>query len=98
MDAMEMLQDLTFDHFLLKIASNTVKWFVFFPDTSIQANMFLAGNRKIVSFDKTRIAAVEKSLKRLNLPSISAAVKEKAPLRKRKPKKQDSSSSDSPPS
>ena len=98
LDAMEHLQDMTFEHFLLKIASNTVKWFVFFTDTSIQANIFLAGNRKIVSFDKTRIAAVEKCLKRLNLPSISASVKEKAPLRKRKPQKQDSSSSDSPPS
>ena len=97
LDAMERLQDMVFDHFLLKIASNTVKWFVFFPDRSINANMFLAGNRKLVSFDKNRIAWVEKSLKKLSLPSVSAVAvgKEKVVPSKRKPKRQESSSSSS---
>jgi len=94
MDAREMADDMLFERTLVKISAGSVKFFVFYYDESVNALVFLIGNRKVVSFDQTRIRAILNKIKKARL----AAEKEQqkpVEVSQRKKKRVISSSSSS---
>ena len=92
MDAREMADDMLFERTLVKISAGSVKFFVFYFDESVNALVFLIGNRKVVSFDQTRIRTI---LNRVKKARLAAEKEQQKPVEvsQRKKKRVISSSS-----
>jgi len=65
-EAKEMMEDMVFDQTLIKIAANSIKFFGFYLENSVNSLMFLVGNRKCASYDRTRCTAIMNRLKKQN--------------------------------
>ena len=65
-DAKEMMEDMVFEQTLVKIAANSIKFFGFYLDSSINSLIFLIGNRKCASYDRTRCASILSRVKKQN--------------------------------
>ena len=92
MDAREMADDMLFEKTLVKISAGSVIFFVFYYDESVNALVFLIGNRKVVSFDQTRIRTI---LNRVKKARLAAEKEQQKPVEvsQRKKKRVISSSS-----
>jgi len=65
-DAKEMMEDMVFEQTLVKIAANSIKFFGFYLDSSVNSLIFLIGNRKCASYDRTRCASILSRVKKQN--------------------------------
>jgi len=67
LEAREMAEDMVFERTLVKISAGSVKFFVFYFDESVNSLVFLIGNRKVVSFDQTKIRTILNRLKKAQI-------------------------------
>ena len=94
MDAREMADDMVFDRTLVKISAGSIKFFVFYYDESVNALIFLIGNRKVVSFDQTRIKTILNRVKKARLAAEKEQSKSVEVSQRRKKRVISSSSSE----
>ena len=94
-DARDMADIMVFDRTLVKISAGSIKFFVFYYDETVKSLIFLIGNRKVVSFDQTKIKAILNRIKKARLAADKEDSKAAEVSQRRKKRVISSSSSES---
>ena len=94
-DARDMADIMVFDRTLVKISAGSIKFFVFYYDETVKSLIFLIGNRKVVSFDQTKIKAILNRIKKARLAADKEDSKPAEVSQRRKKRVISSSSSSS---
>ena len=94
LEAREMAEDMLFDRTLVKISAGSIKFFVLYFNESVNSLVFLIGNRKVVSFDQTRIRTILNRVKKAQLVAEKQDAKTNLVSQRRKKRVISSSSSE----